>query len=58
MKQLIEDDKLIFNDYDIIAELTTFIQKGQDGKQRGCSDDLSMCGDLLMVSNRLLQRAA
>ena len=29
MKTLIETDKLIFQDYDIISELTTFIQKGQ-----------------------------
>ena len=44
MKQLIEDDKLIFNDYDIIAELTTFIQKGQAWEaEEGCNDDLSMC---------------
>jgi hypothetical protein len=44
MKQLIEDDKLVFNDYDIIAELTTFIQKGQAWEaEEGCNDDLSMC---------------
>ena len=44
MKQLIEDDKLIFNDYDIIAELTTFIQRGQAWEaEEGCNDDLSMC---------------
>ena len=27
LKTLIEDEKVIFNDYDIISELTTFIQK-------------------------------
>ena len=44
MKQLIEDDKLVFTDYDIIAELTTFIQKGQAWEaEEGCNDDLSMC---------------
>ena len=44
MKQLIEDDKLIFEDYDIIAELTTFIQKGQAWEaEDGCNDDLAMC---------------
>ena len=44
MKQLIEDDKLIFHDYDIIAELTTFIQKGQAWEaEEGCNDDLAMC---------------
>ena len=34
MKALIEDDKLMISDYDIIAELTTFIQKGQSGRQK------------------------
>jgi len=29
LKTLIEDDKLIFSDYDIISELTTFIQRNQ-----------------------------
>ena len=44
MKQLIEDDKLLFQDYDIIAELTTFIQKGQAWEaEEGCNDDLAMC---------------
>jgi hypothetical protein len=27
LKTMIEEDKLIFNDYEIISELTTFIQK-------------------------------
>ena len=44
MKTLIETDKLIFQDYDIIAELTTFIQKGQAWEaEEGCNDDLAMC---------------
>ena len=44
LKQLIETDKLIFNDYDIIAELTTFIQRGQAWEaEEGCNDDLAMC---------------
>ena len=29
LKALIEEDKLLITDYDIIAELTTFIEKGQ-----------------------------
>ena len=29
LKTLLEDDKLITNDYDIISELTTFVQKRQ-----------------------------
>ena len=44
MKQLIEDDKLTFTDFDIITELTTFIQKGQAWEaEEGCNDDLAMC---------------
>jgi len=44
MKQLIEDDKLIFTDYDIISELTTFTQRGQAWEaEEGCNDDLAMC---------------
>ena len=44
MKTLIETDKLTFLDYDIIAELTTFIQKGQAWEaEEGCNDDLAMC---------------
>ena len=44
MKALIEEDKLMINDYDIISELTTFIQKGQSFEaEEGCNDDLAMC---------------
>jgi hypothetical protein len=44
MKTLIETDKLVFQDYDIISELTTFIQKGQAWEaEEGCNDDLAMC---------------
>jgi len=44
LKQLLEDDKLLLNDYDIISELTTFIQKGQAWEaEDGCNDDLAMC---------------
>ena len=44
LKQLIEGDKLLFNDYDIIAELTTFIQRGPAWEaEEGCNDDLAMC---------------
>jgi len=49
LKALIEDDKLLISDYDIIAELTTFIQKGQSWQaEEGCHDDLAMC--LVMFS--------
>ena len=44
LKQIVEDDKLIFNDYDIINELTTFIQKKQSFEaDEGFHDDLFMC---------------
>ena len=44
LKALIEDDKLLINDYDTIAELTTFIAKGQTFQaEEGCNDDLAMC---------------
>jgi hypothetical protein len=44
LKTLIEEEKLIFNDYEIISELTTFIQKGNSFEaEEGCNDDLAMC---------------
>jgi hypothetical protein len=44
LKTMIEDDKLIFSDYDIISELTTFIQRNQSFEaEEGCNDDLAMC---------------
>ena len=44
LKALIEDDKLMIPDYDCIAELTTFIQKGSTFQaEEGCNDDLAMC---------------
>jgi hypothetical protein len=44
LKAIIEEDKLIFNDYDILSELTTFIQKKQSFEaDEGYHDDLVMC---------------
>ena len=44
LKALIEDDKLLISDYEIIAEMTTFIQKKQSFEaEEGCNDDLAMC---------------
>jgi len=44
LKTIIEEDKLIFNDYEIISELTTFIQKHNSFEaEEGCNDDLAMC---------------
>ena len=44
LKTLIEDEKIRFNDYDIISELTTFIQKHNSFEaEEGCNDDLAMC---------------
>ena len=61
LKALIEEDKLNnSNDYDTIAELTTFIQKGQSfAAEEGCNDDLAMC--LLFLDGwitRVFQRDA
>jgi hypothetical protein len=44
LKTLIEEDKIIFKDYEIISELTTFIQKSNSFEaEEGCNDDLAMC---------------
>src|SRR6056300_1205924 len=44
LKTIIEEDKMTFNDYEIIAELTTFIQKNNSFEaEEGCNDDLAMC---------------
>ena len=44
LKTLIEADKVVFNDYDIISELTTFISKSNSFEaDDGCNDDLAMC---------------
>ena len=44
LKTLIEEDKLVINDYDTISELTTFIQRKQSFEaEEGCNDDLAMC---------------
>ena len=44
LKTMIETDKVIFKDYDIISELTTFIQKRTSFEaEEGCNDDLAMC---------------
>ncbi len=44
LKSLIEGDKLIINDFDIISELSTFISKGKSFEaESGATDDLVMC---------------
>ena len=44
LKTMIEEDKLNFNDYEIMSELTTFIQKHNSFEaEEGCNDDLAMC---------------
>ena len=44
LKTLIEEDKLTFRDYEILSELTTFIQKHNSFEaEEGCNDDLAMC---------------
>ena len=44
LKQLVEGDKLIIPDFDIVVELSTFIQKGASFEaEEGSTDDLVMC---------------
>ena len=44
LKQLVEDNKIIIEDLDIINELSTFIVKGQSFEaDEGCNDDLIAC---------------
>ena len=44
LKTMIEENKLIFNDYEIISELTTFVSKHNSFEaEEGCNDDLAMC---------------
>ena len=44
LKTLIEDDKLLVKDYNIVSELTTFIQNKQSFEaDEGYNDDLVMC---------------
>ena len=44
LKQLIEDNKLIVEDYDCVNELSTFIIKGSSyTADDGCNDDLVAC---------------
>jgi len=44
LKQLIESDKLLIPDYDIMSELSTFIVKGSSHQaDDGCTDDLVAC---------------
>ena len=44
LKQMVEGDKLLFNDFNIINELTTFVEKRDSfSAEDGCHDDLVMC---------------
>ena len=44
LKTLLEDDKILVSDYDVISELTTFAQKHNSFEaEEGCNDDLAMC---------------
>ena len=55
LKTLLEDDKLLTVDYDIISELTTFSQKHNSFEaEEGCNDDLAMC---LVIFSWLVQQA-
>ena len=44
LKQMVEDDKLVIEDYDTINELSTFIVKGSSFEaDDGCNDDMVAC---------------
>jgi len=44
LKTMVEENKLVFSDYEIMSELTTFIQKNNSFEaEEGCNDDLAMC---------------
>jgi hypothetical protein len=44
LKQMVESDKILFKDFQIINELTTFIEKKNSFEaEDGCHDDLVMC---------------
>ncbi len=44
LKQLIESDKLLIPDYDVMNELSTFVVKGSSwAADDGCNDDLVAC---------------
>ena len=54
LKTLLEDDKLLTVDYDIISELTTFSQRHNSFEaEEGCNDDLAMC---LVIFSWLVQQ--
>ena len=43
-KTLVESDKMIVNDFNIIEEMSTFSRRGNSGMaEEGCNDDLIMC---------------
>jgi len=44
LKTMLEDDKILTVDYEIISELTTFSQRHNSFEaEEGCNDDLAMC---------------
>ena len=44
IKTLVESDKIVINDFNIIEEMSTFIRKGQSWQaEEGNTDDLMMC---------------
>ena len=44
LKQMVESDKIVFKDFQIINELTTFVEKRDSfAAEDGCHDDLVMC---------------
>ena len=56
LKQLIESDKLLIPDYDVMNELSTFVVKGSSWSgDDGCNDDLVACLFLFAWTNNTLK---
>ena len=52
LKQLVESDKIIIEDFDTINELSTYIVHGSSFQaEEGCNDDLVMCCVLFAWKN-------
>ena len=44
LKTMIENDKIITNDFDVLNEISTFVQRGNSYEaEEGAHDDLAMC---------------
>ena len=52
LKALVEERKLVFEDFNIVQELTTFISRNNSyAAEDGCNDDLAMCMVCLLYTS-------